>query len=262
MRSQATNDADHSGNAPRRGIVLALRTAACALLVTPLLRWTVIAHAVRAGRPQRRSCPRCAALLGPRGDLLALSPVARCGQCEQRLGPPPGTLELVAALSAAMLVWSGMRGLPLIAYGWWAAVGVVLAFVDLAVQRLPARLSYAATGGLLALLLTDALVTHTWQPWIRSVLGALTAAAIVALCALAVPALVHWGDVRYALAVGAAAAWTGWLTLYTAAFLATLAGALVGVGLILAGRAKLTTHLPQGPFLYGGTLLAVLLSLV
>ncbi len=46
------------------------------------------------------------------------------------------------ALSAAGLVFSGMRGLPLIAYGWWAAVGIVLAFVDLAVQRLPARLMF------------------------------------------------------------------------------------------------------------------------
>lgn len=262
MRGQAPNDANHSGNAPRSGIGLALRTAACVLTVTPLLRWAVITHAVRAGRPWRRSCPRCATPLGPRGDLLALSPVAQCGRCAQRLGPPPGTLELVVALSATVLLWSGMRGLPLIAYCWWAVVGVVLAFVDLAVQRLPSRLSYAAAGGLLVLLLIDAEAAHTWQPWIRSMLGALIAAGIVAVCALAMPALVHWGDVRYALAIGAAAAWTGWLTLYAAAFLATLAGSLVGAGLIFRRRAKLTTHLPQGPFLYGGTLLAVVLRLV
>jgi leader peptidase (prepilin peptidase)/N-methyltransferase len=166
---------------------------------------------------------------------------------------------VAAALSAVVLVWSGLRGLPLIAYGWWAAVGVVLAFVDLAVQRLPTRLSYAAAGGLVVVLLAEALRTDDWQPWVRSVLGALITAAALAVCAVLMPALVHWGDVRYSLAVGAAAAWAGWLTLYAAAFLAMLSAALVGVGLVVSGRAKLTTHLAQGPFWYAGTLAALLL---
>ena len=36
----------------------------------------------------------------------------------------------------------------------------------------------------------------------------------------------------------------------------------VGIGLVLARRATLTTHLPQGPFLYGGTLIAVVLMVM
>jgi len=177
------------------------------------------------------------------------------------MGPPPWTLELVALASAAGLTWSGMTGVKLAAYMWWAAFGIVLAFVDLAVYRLPARLSHAATGGLLAMLLVDAWVTHTWQPWVRAALGALIAGAAVAACALALPALVHWGDARYALAMGAAAAWAGWLALYAAAFLATLGAALVGLVLIAARRASMTTQVPQGAFLYGGALLAVVLVL-
>jgi leader peptidase (prepilin peptidase)/N-methyltransferase len=259
MPGQEPSEPNHVGTTPRSRIVLAVRTGICALTATPLLRWAIITHAVRAGRPWRRSCPRCASQLGPRGDLLALSPLARCGRCGQRLGPPPWTLELVAALSAAMLIWSGMRGLPLIAYGWWAAVSIVLAFVDLAVQRLPARLSYAATSGLILVFLADALLTHNWRAWDRAVLGALITVIVVAVCALAVPGLVHWGDVRYSLAIGAAAAWVGWLGLYAAAFLATLFGALVGIGLIIARRARLTSHLAQGPFWYAGTLFAIIL---
>ena len=164
--------------------------------------------------------------------------------------------------SAAALVVTGMSGLRLAAYAWWAALGIVLLFVDLAVQRLPARLSYAAVAGFLALLNIDAQVAHAWQPWIRSVLGALVAATVLAVCALAMPSLVHWGDVRYALAVGAAAAFVGWLGLYAAAFLSTLIAAVVGGGLVLARRATLATHLPQGPFLYAGTLVTVALLLV
>jgi hypothetical protein len=36
--------------------------------------------------------------------------------------------------------------------------------LDLAVQRLPARLSYAAAAGLLAPLLAHAQLSRTWQP--------------------------------------------------------------------------------------------------
>jgi leader peptidase (prepilin peptidase)/N-methyltransferase len=147
----------------------------------------------------------------------------------------------------------------LVAYGWWAAFGVVLAFVDLAVQRLPARLSYTAAGGLIVMLLLNALLTNDRHAWFRAVAGGLIATSAVALCALALPTFVHWGDVRYALAVGAAAAWTGWLALYVAAFLATLLGAVMGLGLLMTRRASLATHLAQGPFWYAGVLLAVML---
>jgi leader peptidase (prepilin peptidase)/N-methyltransferase len=152
--------------------------------------------------------------------------------------------------------------LRLAAYAWWAAAGVTLTFLDLAVQRLPSGLSYGAAGGFLVLLLVDAQVTHMWCPWIRSVMGALVAAAVVSASALLMPRLVHWGDARYALAIGAAAAWTGWLTLYATAFLATLASSVVGIGLIVCGRATLKSQLPQGPYLYGATLIAVVLVLL
>jgi leader peptidase (prepilin peptidase) / N-methyltransferase len=191
--------------------------------------------------------------------VRGLSPLARCGNCRQQLGPPPWTLEVVTAVSIAALILHGPTGLPLAAYIWWAAVGIVLAFVDFAVQRLPARLSYAAAAGLLVLLLADIQFGHAWQPWIRAVLGAAITTAVAGACALAMPTMVHWGDVRYALAVGAAAAWPGWLALYAAIFMATLIAALVGLGLLALRRASLTTQLPQGHFLYAGTLLAVVL---
>ena len=157
------------------------------------------------------------------------------------------------------LVGSGLRGVPLVAYGWWASLSVALLFIDLAVQRLPARLSHTATVGLLAGLLMDAQVHDGWDSWIRAVLGALVAGGLLAVWALLRPALVGWGDVRFALAIGAATTWVSWLALYTAAFLSSLAAALVGAHWIITRRANLTTPLPQGPFLYAGAISSVLL---
>lgn len=243
---------------PGRPAVVA-RVVLCVLAVTPLLRWAVVAHSVRAGRPWRRSCPRCGTPVGPAGSLGSVAPTARCGVCRQRLGPPPWTLELLTIVAAAALVWARPAGWQLAGYAWWAALGVVLLFVDLAVQRLPARLSYAAAGGLLILLAVDAMAGQGWQPWTRAVLGALATAAVIGLCALLLPGLVGWGDVRYALAIGAAATWVSWLALYAAAFLSTLAAALVGLGLIAGRKATFASHLALGPFLFGGTLAAVTL---
>lgn len=261
----ATTMANEAGRSVQRvpsdvgrcdGLAVVGKAALCTLLVTPLLRWAVVAYSVPVGRPLRRRCPRCASPLGPAGDLGALTPSARCGMCWQRMGPAPWALELVVVVSAGGLAWSGITGLALAAYGWWAAIGVVLLFVDVAVRRLPARLSYVAASGLLVLLLMDAYIEHDWTGWVRAVLGALVAVVAVGASALVAPRLVHWGDVRYALAVGAAAAWVGWLVLYVAAFVASLFAAMVGIGLIVVRRATLTTHLPQGPFLYAGTLLS------
>ncbi|WP_327009742.1 hypothetical protein OHA72_22435 [Dactylosporangium sp. NBC_01737] len=159
----------------------------------------------------------------------------------------------------ALLVVAGVRDVALVAFGWWAAIGTVLMFVDVAAQRLPTRLCYLAVGGLGLLLVGHAIATHVWEPWLRLVLGALGSAAVVAACALAVPATVRWGDVRFALAIGGATAWAGWLALYTTAVLATLAAAVVGLGLVAARRATIKTHLPQGPFWYAAALVAVAL---
>jgi leader peptidase (prepilin peptidase) / N-methyltransferase len=156
----------------------------------------------------------------------------------------------VFVASLSLLVMSGMRDLTLVAFGWWSAVGTVLTFVDLAVQRLPARLCFLAAGGLGLLLLGQAAATHGLEPWLRLVLGGLGSAAVVAICSMAAPAAVRWGDVRFALAVGGAAAWVGWLALYATALLATAATAAVGIGLVAARRATRKTHLPQGPFWY------------
>ncbi|MEV6922958.1 hypothetical protein AB0M46_00390 [Dactylosporangium sp. NPDC051485] len=164
---------------------------------------------------------------------------------------------MVFVVSLALLVMAGMRGLTLVAFGWWSAVGTALMFVDLAVRRLPARLCYLAASGLGVLLLGQAVASDAFEPWLRLMLGGLGSAAVVALCSLAFPVAVRWGDVRFALAVGGAAAWSGWLALYAMALLATGGTAAVGIGLVAARRASRKTHLPQGPFWYAAALVAV-----
>jgi leader peptidase (prepilin peptidase)/N-methyltransferase len=265
QRSRPTEGAGLEGSAASRNrsrVKVVACAMCCTALVTPLLRWAIVSHSVSARRAWRRACPRCSTRLGPGGDVVSLTPKAQCGICGQRLGPPPWTVEFVFAASLALLVVAGMRDSTLVAFGWWAAIGTVLMFVDLAVQRLPARLCYLAVGGQGVVLLGQAVATDMWGPWLRLVLGALGSAALIAACSLAAPATVRWGDVRFALAVGGAAAWVGWLALYATAMLAMLMAAVAGIGLIAARRATLRSHLPQGPFWYSAALIVIVLAAV
>ena len=62
------------------------------------------------------------------------------------------------------------------------------------------------------------------------------------------------GDIKLAFFMGL---FLGWPNILVALFLAFFIGAIIGVGLILAGRKKLQSEVPFGPFLVIGTFLAL-----
>ncbi len=63
------------------------------------------------------------------------------------------------------------------------------------------------------------------------------------------------GDIKLAFLMGLILSWPNILV---ALFLAFFIGAVIGIGLIVAGRKKLSSEVPFGPFLVTGTFLAIL----
>ena len=70
-------------------------------------------------------------------------------------------------------------------------------------------------------------------------------------------AALGFGDVKLAGLVGGYAAWLGWGHLVVAGFGAFVLGAVVGVALMLAGRAGGARAVPFGPFMFASTWMAV-----
>jgi leader peptidase (prepilin peptidase)/N-methyltransferase len=248
--------------APRRAASLARRLAAV-VAVTPLLRGAAFVHAVPAGESWRTACPHCGAGVGLSGaGLRALLPPGRCGTCRRRAGPPPYTVEVLAAGAAAALVWWALAdrrsGWEVAAYAWWAALAVVLTLVDMAVHRLPDRLTLAAVGGFLLLTGPVALAGRP-DAWLRAVLAAVAVGGVLTLLVLLRPGGLGFGDAKLGLAVGAAAGWVGWGAVLGAVVAASLGAALYGIALLVTRRATWASHIPFGPFLLAGTALAVLL---
>ncbi len=142
------------------------------------------------------------------------------------------------------------------AYVVLAALGAVLAVVDVETHRLPNRLlaSLAITGTVL--LTVAAAVDSHWDQLGRAALGAVIVGVVFYLLALASPRSVGLGDVKLAALLAGYLAWRGWLTMFAGLAGGFLAAGIAALALLGIGRANRATHVPLGPFLIAAALLA------
>ncbi|GAA3744053.1 A24 family peptidase [Plantactinospora mayteni] len=231
------------------------------LAVAPVLRWLVAAESVPYGQPRRSACDHCATPVGPAGPLRPLTPSATCAGCGARVGAPPLAVEFALLLAVAAVLVAARPPIESIAFGWWAVCAVPLLFVDVAVHRLPDRLTYAAAAGTLGLLGVAALVDGDFSAWWRAVLAGLGAALFLAGTTLLLGRRgFGLGDAKLALSAVAVLGWLGWPAVVVGALLTFGASALCGLALLATRRIGRGGHLPFGPFLVLGTLATLALS--
>jgi leader peptidase (prepilin peptidase)/N-methyltransferase len=233
------------------------RWLGAAVLVTPLQRWAVLVHSVPPEQPWRTGCPYCEAPLEP----LA-GPAGRCRACGRRIGPAPYVVEaatlVAAALVAVAAVGGGWSAWAVIAAAGWAAAAVPLSFVDLAVHRLPDRLTLPAAGWALAWLGLDAAVAGG-SAWVRAVVAGVACALGFAAVTLVAGSRGGYGlgDAKLMLGAGALLGWLGWTAVLAGLLLAFLASGLVATALLVTRRVTRRDTLPFGPFLAAGTLVTL-----
>jgi leader peptidase (prepilin peptidase) / N-methyltransferase len=221
--------------------------------VTPFLRWAVLVHSVPPDEPWRRACPHCGTRFG------ALGPAGRCAGCDRRIGAPPYAVEVVALAAAALVavavVTGGRSPWEAVAFAGWAAAAVALSFVDLAVHRLPDRLTLPAAAWVLAWLGVDAWLDGDGSGWLRALIAAGGCGLGFALITLMFGARgFGLGDAKMALGAGALLGWLGWTALVAGLLLSFLASGLTATVLLVARRVGRKDTLPFGPFLAAGTL--------
>jgi leader peptidase (prepilin peptidase) / N-methyltransferase len=226
--------------------------AVVGLMAGASLRGTVFRLSVASGDPERTECPRCSAPAQPR---IAV----RCGSCRSSLGTPLA-LELCTAGVLALLL-GRFGGQPVVvAFGFFGVLGVALAAIDIAAQRLPDPLTLPAYPVLITLLAAAAIAGHDFAALERALLGGLALAGAYLLLALVRPGQLGGGDIKLAGVAGLALGWLGWPTLIAGAALGFVLSAIVSVALLAARRVTLHSAISFGPFLLGGALLAMLAS--
>ena len=223
--------------------------AAVGLPAGAAIRSTVFRLSVASGEPERSACPRCSA---PARRLAV-----RCGQCGGSLGTPL-ILELCTAAVLALVLGLFGGQYDVVAFGFLGVLGVALAAIDIAVQRLPDLLTLPAYPILIALLAFAAIASHDEAALLRALLGGLAMGGTYLVLALLRPGQLGGGDIKLAGLAGLALGWLGWPTLIAGAVLGFALSALFSLALLAARRVTLHSAICFGPFLLGGALLAML----
>jgi len=171
---------------------------------------------------------------------------------------------IVVAATAAVggFVVGATLGLTpaLAAFGVLSVGAAVLVGIDLRLHRLPDRLTSSLAASGLALLAVAASIDGAWPAYGRALLGGFTLLATYLLLFLAARSGLGAGDVKLAGVLGLHLGWLGWPALVVGALAGVLAGGLLGLALLAAGRATMATRVPFGPSMVAGALLALALG--
>ncbi|SBT49624.1 leader peptidase (prepilin peptidase) / N-methyltransferase [Micromonospora auratinigra] len=173
----------------------------------------------------------------------------------RRLGTALTGAVVLGGLAAARGTDPALPALLLV-----AAIGLVLALVDLACLRLPDPLvALAAAVGAVGLV-GAALVAGTPGRLLPALAGAALSFGGYVLLALLPGSRLGFGDVKLAGALGLPLGWSGWSTLGLGLLLPHLLHGVVALALLATGRVRRDTALPVGPAILAGAWLALLLD--
>lgn len=194
-------------------------------------------------------CPHCGAGIPPWDNIPLISYLllrGRCRHCQTPISFRYPLVELLSGILSALVAWKLGFGWPLLAALVFTWSLIALCFVDLEHQLLPDQI----TQPLLWLGLMVAVPAY-YTPLPAALFG-----AIVGYLSLWV--IFHtyrlltgkqgfgYGDFKLLAALGA---WLGWQQLPLIILLASVSGALIGIGLILSRRHQMQNPLPFGPYL-------------
>ncbi|MCM3563972.1 MAG: prepilin peptidase [Hydrogenophaga sp.] len=206
----------------------------------------------------RSACPHCGHLIRWYENIPVVSYLAlrgRCSQCGKGIGLRYPAVELA---TGALFAWAGWRwGVSATGLAWcgFAAAVLALACIDWDTTLLPDDITLpllwaglvASASGVLPLPLADAL----WG----AVAGYLSLWLIYwAFKLLTGKEGMGYGDFKLFAAFGA---WFGWQALVPIILMASVIGAVVGIGIKLVGRLREGGYVPFGPFLALGGLTAM-----
>ena len=182
----------------------------------------------------------------------------RCRYCQASISARYPIVEALTALLFALTAVRFGTSWTLPAELVFVAALIALAAVDLERYLLPRTILYPSGALVVIGLVVAAGATERWGRLGVAALCAAGGFALFVAIHFSKPAWLGFGDVRLAALLGLGLGWIGPWYLFIGFMAANLAGALFGVGLMVAGRATRTTALPYGVFLGAGSVFAVL----
>ena len=206
-------------------------------------------------------CGSCGLRLGPLDLVPVFSWLAlrgKCRRCRAPIGIDPIVIELSnAALFVLMAIRFEDTRAAIPAYCILMSVLLAQTWIDLQTQRLPREITYTGiTLGIIALAAAAIVIDEPERIWMMA-LGAAIALAAMWLIYIVSKGGMGDGDVRLAPLLGMYLGWLNPGIVLPGLFFGFVAGAVVGVGMMVFSRAGRRTAVPFGPFLALGTVVAI-----
>ncbi len=200
-------------------------------------------------------CPSCGTAIAPYDNVPIVSWLllrGRCRHCKAPVSARYPAIELLTAVTFALIAASRGIGSELLLELPFAAMLIAVAGIDLEHRIVPNRIVVPAA--VLALLLAALLRRGDL---LELVLAGAGAFLFLLIAALAYPAGMGMGDVKLAGVMGV---FLG-LSIIPALFLAFVLGSAVGVGMIVAqGPSARKKGVPFAPFLAAGGIIGILVG--
>ena len=210
------------------------------------------------------ACPECRRPIAWYDNVPIVSYLVlrgRCRHCAAHISVRYPLVELGTGLAFAIVVWSGIAGsfpaaaVPALLY--WAAIGIALTLIDIDHHRLPNVITlpaYAVTGALVA---AASVLTGEYDRLLIAAAGLAILGGFYLVLALGYRGGMGFGDVKLAGSLGMMLGWLGWPQLVVGGFSAFLVGGIVGIALMVIGRAGRKSRLPFGPFMLIGSWIGI-----
>lgn len=241
-----------------------LGLAAGSFANVPIHRWP------RGGtvmHPRRSSCPLCGTVIRSVDNIPLASWLMLHGRCRACRGQIHWRYPLVEAVTGILFALVALSEGPtwllpaVLALTWSLVVGSA---IDLEHRIIPNRLTYRLPLVLLVLLLPPTFLgPGSPSDLLRGAVAAVVVPGIIELLAQGYRLVrgqrgFGLGDVKWLVSLALVCGYLGVFELVVLVYGAIVTAVVVAVPLLLAGRAKLASRIPFGPYLAVGALVAIL----
>ena len=222
---------------------------------------TVCIHRVPKGQSivaPRSACPTCGTQIGWYDNVPLLSFLwlrGHCRVCQQAIAPRYPIIELVNGLGFLLIVWKFGSTWTAAIYAGLFSVFWVVTWIDWDHKIIPDVITLP---GIVIGVLCATFLLPTG--WFDSVLGVLIGGGILLALAWISPYLfgkegMGGGDIKFLAMVGA---FLGWQQALVTLMIASVFGAVIGIGLLMLKVMRKGQYIPFGPYLAFGAVIAML----
>jgi len=209
----------------------------------------------------RSFCPHCKHTLAWQDLIPILSFLflrGKCRYCSQKISWQYPLVEFFTGVLFVLVFWQTIYDLRFMIYELVIVCFLIIIFVyDLKHYLIPDKVIYPAIliSGIWYFVSSIFLNLYTKYEILNTIYSAFGAALFFLLIVLI--SREKWmgiGDIKLAFLMGLILSWP---KILVALFLAFFIGAVIGIGLIAAGKKTLKSEVPFGPFLITGTFIAL-----